>query len=899
MHVRAHIALVGALVCLTFASVPDQARSVTLPPGFDDQMVTAVLRPTALTFLPSGRLLIASQIGRIRSYNAGVQASNDVVDLSNRVCSNLERGLLGVAVDPSFQSNRFVYLYYTFKKFGNCDETGDLTPVNRVSRFVLKPNDTIDVGTEVVLVDNIPSPNGGHNGGDLHFGPDGYLYISIGDGTCDYAGDSGCQSFNDASRDPHVLLGKVLRIERDGSIPQDNPFTGPDTARCAKDGRTEPGKWCRETWAHGLRNPFRMAFDPDSPEPRLFINDVGSWHYEEIDLGVAGADYGWNVREGPCKTDSYVDCGPTPLGMTDPIYSYDRAAGCTAITGGAFVPDGEWPAEFQDDYLFADFTCGKIFRLSPLPGGGNTATEFASGLGGNAVTGMIFGPGAGDGVGTSLYYIVWGSPHGVRRISLTGNRRPVARITADSSYGSAPLTVRLSAAASEDPDGDPIEFDWDFGDGTQQAGGTDVEHAYAAGTYTATLTVRDDQGAEDRASVRIDAGNTPPVPRFLVPAPHQRFSVGEVIRLRGSATDAEDGTLAGSKLTWSVERHHDSHTHPFLPPTAASMVSIRGPAPEGLGSTTTSYLEVSLTATDSNGLSATVTRELRPRLVNIPFDAQPLGARLELDGRDFLTPTSVTSWEGWDLQVNAPEQRDELGRGLVFTSWSDGGIADHYLKTTAQPSPMIARFTLAYPRPKGATPFLLPLVPAYRACLAPNMLHGPPLDHASCGPPVQQSDQLSVGTEDANGDLAESTGSVRLRLLEGDKWAVGDQADVAVDARITDVRSMGTRADYEGELLLDLGLRITDRGSGPPERDAATGLPAGVAVTLPCVATAEAEGATCGIATSMDAVAPGSVLEGSRAIWEIGQVQVFDGGSDGVAATTPNALFATQGLFVP
>src|SRR5262249_45700585 len=148
----------------------------------------------------------------------------------------------------------------------------------------------------------------------------------------------------------------------DGGIPPDNPFVGPGTARCNTTGVTTPGLVCQETYAWGLRNPFRFAMDPNAPGTRLFIDDVGQDTWEEIDRGQPGADYGWNVREGHCATASTTDCGPPPAGMTNPIYDYSHAAGCTAITGGAFVPNGLWPSEYDDTYLFDDYVCGKIFQ---------------------------------------------------------------------------------------------------------------------------------------------------------------------------------------------------------------------------------------------------------------------------------------------------------------------------------------------------------------------------------------------------------------------------------------------------------------------------------------------------------------------------------------------------------
>ncbi len=267
--------LVGVLSFFIYAKPATTAT--TLPSGFKDELVTPVPNPTALAFTPDGRMLVATRAGRLRVYKNGALLSAPALNISDKTCSNIERGLLGVAVDPGFSTNRYVYLFYTYKKHGVCpalQPTNPDNPVHRVSRFAMS-GDTIALSTEQVLVDNIPSPNGDHNAGDLKFGKDGYLYASIGDGGCDYAGDSGCQALNDAPRDRNILLGKVLRITRDGGIPPSNPYTGSDSERCNVAGRTDPGKNCQETFASGLRNPFRLAFDPDASGTRFFINDVG------------------------------------------------------------------------------------------------------------------------------------------------------------------------------------------------------------------------------------------------------------------------------------------------------------------------------------------------------------------------------------------------------------------------------------------------------------------------------------------------------------------------------------------------------------------------------------------------------------------------------------------------
>jgi glucose/arabinose dehydrogenase len=401
----ATLVVTSGLTALVIQATPAGA---VVPAGFTDELVASVGAPTALAFTPDGRLLITTQGGTLRVVQNGALLATPAVNLSSKICANSERGLLGVAVDPAFTTNGYVFLYYSFNKASDCG-TGT---VNRVSRFVMTAN---TLGSEIVLIDNIASPAGNHNAGDLNFGKDGLLYVSVGDGGCDYPGTltpSGCAGANDASRDRNVLMGKILRIDRDGNVPPGNPFTGAGTARCNA-GPAAAGQVCQETFAWGLRNPFRFAFDPNPAATTFHINDVGQGAWEEIDLGLAGADYGWNVREGHCANGSTTNCGPPPAGMTNPIFDYGRADGCRSITGGAFVPNGAWPAEYDGKYLFADFVCGKIFRLEPNGSGGFTRVDFATGLGGSSAVHLRFGPSPG---GQALYYTTYANGGEVRRI---------------------------------------------------------------------------------------------------------------------------------------------------------------------------------------------------------------------------------------------------------------------------------------------------------------------------------------------------------------------------------------------------------------------------------------------------------------------------------------------------
>jgi hypothetical protein len=188
------------------------------------------------------------------------------------------------------------------------------------------------------------------------------------------------------------------------------------------------------------------------------------------------------------------------------------------------------------------------------------------------------------------------------------------------------------------------------------------------------------------------------------------------------------------------------------------------------------------------------------------------------------------------------------------------------------------------------------LVPAFELCTAPNEMHGPPLAFGSCAPPAQRSSTVTVGTPDATGQPASSVGSARFTVVPGNPATPGDGADVQMTVSVTDVRRAGDLADYTGELKALASTRITDRDGDEPStiEDGSFG------ATIPCVATPSTTvGATCSIATSFDAIAPGAAAEGTRAVWQLGQLHVLDGGADGVVDTAPNTVFAVQGVFVP
>jgi glucose/arabinose dehydrogenase len=379
--------------------------AATVPSGFTDSLVTSSTSvPVAVTALPDGRALILQKAGSVRVIRNGALVATPAIDLNQggrAVCSNYERGLLGITPDPAFGSNGHLYVYYSRLVGPGSDQC-----VNTVSRFTMT-GDTIASASELVLLDYISSL-GNHSGGDVAIGNDGFLYVAVGDNGCDPRGDSGCAGGNDAAQDLSLLSGKILRVDRTTGAPAPgNPFSGPGTAVCRTRGNTDltPTTICREIFASGLRNPWRFAFDPNTGATTFHINDVGQGTREEVNLGVLGANYGWPAREGQCAQGENPPCPPPDggLGFTEPITDYQHGTG-NYVTGGAFVPNGAWPASFDGGYLFADGNPGSIFFRDAAGDAPNYDSPFATGGAGISDIEFVMEPG-----GWALYYVQTGA----------------------------------------------------------------------------------------------------------------------------------------------------------------------------------------------------------------------------------------------------------------------------------------------------------------------------------------------------------------------------------------------------------------------------------------------------------------------------------------------------------
>jgi glucose/arabinose dehydrogenase len=308
------------------------------------------------------RWYVVEQGGLVKVFpNAADATASTFVDLSDRIVSGGERGLLGMAFDPAFPTNGRVFMNYT-------RDNGQLQTV--VSSFVsLDDGATLDAASEQVLL-TIDQPFANHNGGNLVFGGDGLLYVGTGDG-----GSGGDPLDN--GQDPRTLLGKLLRLDVSAgssyAIPSGNPHSG--NATCANGTGADP---CPEIFALGFRNPWRFSFDRSTGE--LWLADVGQSSWEEVDRVVAGGNYGWRFREGAHCFEPATGC-PTEVDgqpLIDPVAEYDRGLG-GSVTGG-YVYRGTANPGLVGRYVFGDFSSGRIFGFDPASSSRTPDVLLESGL---------------------------------------------------------------------------------------------------------------------------------------------------------------------------------------------------------------------------------------------------------------------------------------------------------------------------------------------------------------------------------------------------------------------------------------------------------------------------------------------------------------------------------------
>lgn len=596
--------LVGGIE--TAAGVVDADCGASLTGSFEKVALDeSTSNPMKLDVAEDGRVFYIDRGGEVRIIRPdGSTATAGMVD----VYTGQEFGLLGLALDPDFESNNWVYLYYS---------PAGAQAVDRLSRFTMN-GDTLDVGSEVTLLQvDTQRSECCHAGGALAFDSAGNLHLTTGDNTNPFASDGytpiderAGRTFWDAQRtaaNSNSLMGKVLRItpQDDGSytIPAGNLFAAGTPG-------TRP-----EILAMGFRNPFTIGVDPQTDT--LLVADYGP------DAGSANPGRGpdgrveWNIVDEPgfygwpyCvgANTPYVDYdfasgqSGQPFDCASPVNDSPNNTGISQLPaavgaelwmgmsstgvpeiGGSGAPtasgvyrydpdlasDRKWPAYWDGKAILGDWNNGRLFSIQPddAVDGVSDVSQMFPEMSFLRPHAFAWGP---DG---ALYVIDWGSgfggnntDSGIYRIDyLGGTRDPVARVTTDRTSGPVPLTVQFSAAGSNDPEGMPLSYAWDFdGDSTTDATDPEASHTYTeAGTYLAALTVTAEDGRSAVADVEIVAGNTAPTITVQAPVNGGLFDFGDEIRYEVTVTDPEDGEVDCADVVTQPGLGHDEHAHGY------------------------------------------------------------------------------------------------------------------------------------------------------------------------------------------------------------------------------------------------------------------------------------------------------------------------------------------------
>ena len=732
MHGRLARAVVWAvLVALLALLSASSSQAATLPAGFaEETVVTGLTQPTAVRFSSDDRVFVAEKSGLIKEFDSLSDTTPRVyADLRQKVHDFWDRGLLGIALDPSFPTRSVIYALYTYDApIGGtapvyndtcADSTGAGCKVSgRLSRIL--PD-----GSEQVMIEDWCQQYPSHSIGSLAFGPDGQLYASGGDGASfnwvDYGQGGGLanrcadplneggalrsqdmRTTSDLTADPVTLDGTVIRIDPNtGAGSAGNPFASSSDANA------------RRIVAYGLRNPFRINFRPGTRE--LWAGDVGWNEWEEINTLADASDavaenFGWPCYEGTPRQPGY-DNQNLPIcetlygqsnAVTAPFYTYRHSSqvipgescpiGGSSIAGlsFAFYGGGPYPAEYDGALFFSDYTRRCIWTMER---GGTTRPSPSNikGFVGGAANPveLQIGP---DG---NLYYVDIGGGT-IRRIKYTAgaNQPPVAVATANPTSGDIGMTVSFDGSGSSDPNGDPLTYAWDL-DGD---GGFDDSTAAkppwtytTAGSYRVSLRVSDGRGGTATDAITIGVGR--PKVTISTPTTDLRWAVGETVSFSGSATDNQGVAIPAANLTWRLVLKHGvcpagCHEHFLQTYSGTASGSFMTPDHDY-----PSELELSLTATDSRGLANTASVPLLPRTTMLTFQTNPSGLTLTFKGANATAPFTRTAIVGSTNSVSAPSPQNLRGK-QHFRSWTDDvTTATRVIIAPTNPASYTATFT--------------------------------------------------------------------------------------------------------------------------------------------------------------------------------------------------------------
>ena len=695
--------------------------SAAVPAGFSiDTIATGLYSPVSFDFGPGNRIFVAEKLGRVRVVVNGRTQPTPFLDISSRVNTYNDRGLTAIAVDPDFPTKPYIYVAYAYDPPETQSSSNLAAPdqggsrVSRVSRFTAAAGSDFNIAdpnSEVVLLGkngvwaNIPNPGQdwrgaltcerlsqpiqdcipldehSHTVGTLKFGSDGALYASIGDAS--RSGDVGKYPSLRAQRTDY-LVGKILRVDPNtGQGLSDNPFF---------DGNPNSNR--SKIWHYGLRNPFRFAIRRS--DNSVFVGNVGWENWEEIDTGPPGSNFGWPCYEGGNGTlevhaqhQNHPTCQTlysNSSSVVAPLFGYQKLNGVSvSIILGDFLDNNRWPSSYRGGLFFGDYNRQVIEYVTfDAAGNVNGRNNFGTGFGG--LTQLSQGP------DQDLYYTVIDQGE-IRAIRYqAGDPPPTAAFSVSRLTGPAPLLVHFDASSSSDPDNDPLNYRWNFGDGGN-GNGKVLNHTFTRdGAFNVNLTVTDGAGGSDVARERIVVGNKAPNLGFGSGSEealrNTRFRIDEIVAITGWGNDPEDGALSGANLRWNAVLHHNEHSHPDLANGTGTTLYI--PYPDHGENT---HVEICLTVSDSSRLTNKKCIEAYPKEVKLTIDSRPSGLPIDYAGVTQNTPFEVTSVSGGRRNVTAPLWTDD---NRPFLRWSDGGAAAHTIVVPDSPQ----RLTVHYNAPQ-------------------------------------------------------------------------------------------------------------------------------------------------------------------------------------------------------
>eukprot|EP00730_Choanoeca_flexa_P002586 TRINITY_DN11103_c0_g1_i2.p1 TRINITY_DN11103_c0_g1~~TRINITY_DN11103_c0_g1_i2.p1 ORF type:complete len:742 (+),score=165.74 TRINITY_DN11103_c0_g1_i2:102-2327(+) len=611
------------------------ASAAALPSGFTKTNVWSVKQVMRIRFLDSNRMLLAQRDGTISIADPNDQPLDPVPYMTiPDVDESWERGLMSIALDAQFATNKYFYAFYTDSSDG----------VNYISRFEHQEKQggltsRGKLNSEVRLWTSQPVTMRFHYGGDLSIGPDETIYLTLGDAEDPFS------SMADSSDN-----GKVIRIDRNGNFPSDNY------------GQGKPGA-LNSIWATGLRNGFRSTWDLVTNRYLISIVGGNDWDtaWESVFIAKPGSNLGWNVCEGPCDDPlgNWSQCSCAI--HDDPAYTYYHNGDPGCIIGGFVNHNKRLPSEYDGVFFIGDYSLNWIKYLKFNSAGTKVISEHMFDDNIQAPLSFEQAPN-GDFFITTLWAVY------AVRYSGSGNTPPtITSFTGDNlKSSSVPHTVNFNVQAT-DADGDSLSYSWNFGDGSSSSQQSPSKTYTSKGSYPVTVTVNDGTTSSLSTTLLVELGKAPEV--IIKLKDDEPFRAGKKItfQCRGFVDGVK---LPHSQHDWEIVMLHEQHLHPAKSKNGKRNVKLRAPR-TGHGFSTDVRYEGTCTVTD-DGVSVSKTILAYPEECVMTINSQPQGINIAYDGVFGLTPYDVDQAYRFKSTLTAPEEACVGGTKYKFSEWAEG-----------------------------------------------------------------------------------------------------------------------------------------------------------------------------------------------------------------------------------